>query len=128
MHPFFVGHLGAAIVLGALAGTVVGAFGRLEAAAYGAAFVAGGALVSALISAIGRGYNAPAGRLWLAATLGNPVFLVAILLLGSQWECFARPGFNDRCLLTFVTVLLIVVCCLAPCVGLLARWWSWRRS
>jgi hypothetical protein len=42
-------------VLGAVGGAMIGVFGRFEGAAWGVAAMAGGALVSALIAAIGRG-------------------------------------------------------------------------
>ena len=128
MHPFFVGHITSAIVLGALVGAMVGVFGRLEGAAYGVALMGGAALVSAGIAAIGRGYDAPAGRVWLVATMGNPVFLLSLAILGSQWECFARPGLGAHCLPAVLLAVLVVVCCLTPCTGLLLRWWSWRRT
>jgi hypothetical protein len=128
VHPFFVGHVGAAIVLGAVAGWMVGVFGRLEASAYGAAVMGGGALVSALISAIGRGYNAPAGKVWLAATLGNPVFLAALFAAGYEWDCLIGRTFDLACIVPMGAVVFALACCLSPCVGLLWRRWSWRRS
>jgi hypothetical protein len=121
MHPFLIGHLVSAVVLGTAVGAIVGKFGRLEGAALGAAAMAVGALVSAAIAAIGRGYDAPAGKLWLAATLGNPVLLVSLLFTGGGWNCFAGGIYDLGCFAHLVARLVALVCCLPPCAGLLLR-------
>jgi hypothetical protein len=121
MHPFLIGHLVSAVVLGAAVGAIVGKFGRLEGAALGAAAMAGGALVSAAIAAIGRGYDAPAGKLWLAATLGNPVCLLSLLFTGGGWNCFAGGIYDLGCFAHLVAALVAAVCALPPCAGLLLR-------
>jgi hypothetical protein len=120
VHPFLVGHLAVSIALGAVGGAVAGVFGRLEGAAWGAAIMTGGALVSAAISALGRGYDAPAGKLWLAATLGNPVLLLSFLLMftGVGWSCHANIY---ECGGPVLAGVLAALCCVPPGVGLLLR-------
>jgi hypothetical protein len=121
MHPFLAGYLATSIVLGAVGGAVVGVFGRLEAAALGAAVMTGGSLVGAAIAAIGRGYDAPSGKLWLAATLGNPLFLLSLLFTGGGWNCFAGGVYDLGCFSHLVAGVFALACCLPPCVGLLLR-------
>jgi hypothetical protein len=66
--------------------------------------------------------------LWLAATLGNPVFLVAVVLLASQWDCLAGRSNAVDCVGAIVMATVAVLCCLTPCAGLMLRWRSWRRA
>ena len=120
MHPFLIGHLVVSIVIGAVGGAILGIFDRLEGAAWGAAIMTGGALVSAALSALGRGYDAPVGKLWLVATLCNPVLLLSFFstFSGASWNCQANVYECGGPIFAGVTAVL---CCVPPGVGLLLR-------
>jgi hypothetical protein len=110
---FVLGYVAAALVLGAAAGAFVGTYGRLEAAAEGAGWIAAGALVSLLAPAWRPCFDAPAWRLWLMVVLFNPAFLASLVFVRLGWHCDA--AFSAACLL-------------APAAGLLWRGASRRAA
>ena len=71
IHPFVVGHVTGAVIVGIAAGSVLG----LLAVFVSAASMAAGALVSGLICWAWPGLEAKARFLWPVAVLANPVML-----------------------------------------------------
>lgn len=118
-HPFVVGS-----VLGGLVGGIL--LGVLDVATFTGALAAN-AVVTALICWWRPGLEAAAWKLWLTATLVNPLLLAAVGWSIDQWGCLtgARSGWD--CILAGVGPLVAAACLPAPVLGLLARRLFGRR-
>jgi hypothetical protein len=123
IHPFVMGHLVGAVVVGGAAG----AFLEARASLIAGASLAAGAVVSSLVCQWRPGIEAAAWKLWPVAVIANPVMLAALGFMVVDWECMAgtRRGWN--CLGAALAIVVAGLCLLPPVGGLLWRWWK-RRS
>jgi hypothetical protein len=118
LHPFVVGHVIAAAVIGMIAGAVMSVLGALFSA--GAMVV--GALISCLICSVWPGLGAKARFLWPVAVLANPVMLLALAMVVIEGQCLTDDYPSWNCMAVAVAVLVAGLCLLPPFGGLL-----WRR-
>jgi hypothetical protein len=122
IHPFVWGH-----VVGALAvGVVSGAFLDLTAVVSFAGMLAANAAVGSLICWWRPGFEAAGWKLWLVATLVNPLMVSAIAYSIDQYDCLVgqRTGWN--CMFSDVGPLVVAACLPSPLIGLAVRWWKRR--
>jgi len=119
-HPFVMGHLVSAVVVGGAAG----AFLDAQAALIAGASLAGGALISSLVCQWRPGVEAAAWKLWPVAVLTNPLTLAAFGFMAADWKCVVgiRGGWN--CLGAAIAIIVAGLCLLPPIGGLLWRWWK----
>jgi hypothetical protein len=122
LNPFVVGHLIGAVVVGLAAGAMLG----VPAAFFSAAGLAVGALVSCLICRVWPGLDAKARFLWPVAVLGNPVTLMALVMVVAEGRCLTDdyPGWD--CMAVAVAAVVAGLGLLPPLGGLL--WRRWKRA
>ena len=122
VHPFVYGHVIAAFVAGAVAGT----FFDVEAVMVFSSVLAASAIVGALVCWRWPGFAAAGWKLWLIGCLANPLFLPAVAFSVDQYECLLgrRTGWN--CMFSDLGPLVAGMCLLPPVGGLLWRWWKRR--
>lgn len=120
IHPFVLGHVVGAALVGAVAGPLI----ESRAAIIVAVSLVGGALVSSLVCRWWPGWDAAAWKLWPVAVLANPATLTALGFLVGDWQCVVglRGGWNC---LTAAVALVTAGFCLLPSVGGLL--WRWRK-
>ncbi|MDB5488908.1 MAG: hypothetical protein JWQ58_2623 [Reyranella sp.] len=121
IHPFVMGHLVSALLVGAGAG----AFLAAEAMLIGGVGMLAGAIVSSLVCQWKPGVEAPAWMLWLVAVLANPVFLAALVFMALDWECVVGRQRGWGCFVAAMAIVATGLCLLPPLGGLL--WRSWKR-
>lgn len=123
--PFVMGHLVAALLVGAGAG----AFLAAEAMLIGGVGMLAGAIVSSLVCQWKPGVEAPASQLWPVAVLANPVFLAALFFLALDWQCVVglQRGWGCR-LVAPMAMIAASLCFLPPLGGLLWRTWKRHRA
>ena len=122
IHPFVVGHVTGAVIVGIAAGSVL----SLLAAFVSAASMAAGALVSGLICWAWPGLEAKARFLWPVAVLANPVMLGALAMITVDWECLTGDNGGWECMAVAVAVVVAGLSLLPPLGGLL--WRRWKRE
>lgn len=120
IHPFVLGHVVGAALVGAVAGPLI----EGRAAIIVAAVLVGGAVVSSLVCRWWPGWDGAAWKLWLVAVLANPAMLAALGFLAGDWQCVVglRGGLN--CLAAAIALVAAGFCLLPPAGGLL---WRWRK-
>ena len=123
VHPFVYGHVIAAFVAGAVAGT----FFDLEAVMVFSSVLAASAIVSVLVCWWWPGFAAAGWKLWLIGILANPLFLPAAAFSADQYECLLGQKTGWNCMFSDLGPLVAGICLLPPVGGLLWRWWK-RRS
>jgi hypothetical protein len=123
--PFVMGHLVAALLVGAAAG----AFLAAEAMLIGGIGMLAGAVVSSLVCQWKPGVEAPASQLWPVAVLANPVLLAALVFLALDWQCVVglQRGWGCR-LVAPMALIAASLCFLPPLGGLLWRAWKRHRA
>jgi hypothetical protein len=122
--PFVLGHVIAAFVTGAIAG----AFLDFKAVMVFSSSLAVSAAASALVCRWWPGFAAAGWRLWLAATLGNPLFLAAIAFTVTQYDCLSGGVTGWNCMFSDLGPMVAGLCLPSPFVGLALRWWVGRRA
>jgi hypothetical protein len=124
LPPFVLGTVIGALVTGAVAG----AFLDFMAVMVFGSVLAASAAASALVCRWWPGFAAAGWKLWLAATLGNPLLLVAIAFSVDQYECLigGRTGWN--CMFADLGPAVAALCLPPPLIGLASRWWMGRRA
>ena len=122
--PFVMGHLVAAVLVGAGAG----AFLDLRASLYIALGLLAGAVVSSLVCQWKPGVEAPAWRLYLVALPANPILLISLVVMALDWDCVVgwRRGWN--CIAAAMAIAAAGLCLLPPFGGLLWRRWKLYRA
>ena len=120
IHPFVLGHVVSAALVGAVAGPLI----ESRAAIIVAAVLVGGAVASSLACRWWPGWDAAAWKLWPVAVLANPAMLATLGFLAADWQCVVglRGGWN--CLAAAVALVAAGFCLLPPVGGLL---WRWRK-
>jgi hypothetical protein len=121
IRPFVMGHLVAALLVGAGAG----AFLAAEAMLIGGLGMLAGAIVSSFVCQWKPGVDAPAWQLWPVATLANPVFPAALFFVSLDWRCVAGLLRSWGCVVVTMAVIVASLCFVPPLCGLL--WRSWKR-
>jgi hypothetical protein len=123
IHPFVLGHVVAALIVGAAAGATLGG----QAAVMGAIMLAAGAIVSSTVCWWKPGLEASAGRLIPVAVLANPLMLLALGFLVVDADCLVGNKRGWNCLGAAIAILVAGVCLLPPFGGWLWRWWKRRK-
>ena len=124
IHPFVMGHLIGAVMVGSMAGAFVSPQVSLIA---GLALFTG-ALVSCFVCQWRPGVEAPAWQLWPVAVFANPLMIAALAFMAADWQCVigARRGWG--CLEAALAILAAGLSLVPPFGGLLWRWWKRRRA
>ena len=122
IHPFVYGHVVGAFLVGGAAG----AFLDLKAVLVFSSLLAVNAVIGSLVCWWRPGFEAAGWKLWLVATIANPLMLSAIAFTISSYDCLVgtRTGWN--CLFSDAGPDIIAACLPSPLIGLAARW-LWRR-
>ncbi len=122
--PFVMGHLVAAVLVGAGAG----AFLDLRLSLYFALALLAGAVVSSFVCQWKPGVEAPAWRLYLVALVANPILLISLVVMALDWDCVLglRRGWN--CIAAAMAIAAASLCLLPPLGGLLWRRWKRYRA
>ncbi len=123
IHPFVVGHVVAALVVGTAGGLMLDA----QAAVLGAALFAAGAVVSSLICWWRPGLDASGWRLVPVAILASPLMLLALGFMAVDAGCLIGSRRGWQCLGAAIAVLVAGASLVPPFGGLLWRWWKGRR-
>ena len=117
IHPFVLGHVVAALVVGVAAGATLDA----QAAVLGGALLAAGACVSSVVCWWKPGFEGPAWLLLPAAILANPLMLLALGFMAVDADCIVGSKKGWDCLGAAIALLVAGVCLLPPFGG-----WLWR--
>jgi len=124
ISSFVYGH-----VIGALVtGVIGGAFLDLTAVLVFGSGLAAAAVVSALVCWWWPRFDAPAWKLWLVATVANPVLIAGLVWTVVMRDCLTGELKGWSCLFAEVGLVAAAATLPSPVVGLIARWaWSrWR--
>jgi hypothetical protein len=119
LHPFALGSITAAVVVGVAAGPVVL---NLRAIVVLALLMAGGAAIAALVCWRWPGLSAPAWKLWPTMTLTNPMFVVGVIWTIDRFECVLSRARSWDCMFADFGPILAGLCLLPPIGGFV-----WRR-
>ncbi len=108
--PFVMGHLVAAVLVGAGAG----AFLDLRLSLYFALALLAGAVVSSYVCQWKPGVEAPSWRLYLVALVANPILPISLVVMALDWDCVLglRRGWN--CIAQRWRSLPLVSACCRP--------------
>jgi hypothetical protein len=112
-----------AALIGALGGSLVLSLEAIVAFALGMAI---GAAIAAFACNRWPGLAAPAWKLWPAAVLFNPMFLLGAGDSMANWECLVGKTTGWSCLFTDLGPMLCALGLVPPSLGLIARWWATR--
>ena len=123
IHPFVLGHLGGALV----AGGIVVAFVNFFPSVTGTAVLVANALIATLICSYWPGFKASGWRLWLTASLANPLVLIGGLWSAIQYECLIGHKTGWDCVFAGIALAAAILALLPPLFGVGARWYA-RRS
>ncbi len=116
--PFVLGHVIGAFAVGAGAA----AFLNFKATLGFSILLTTGAAASALVCRWWPGYDAPSWRLWLAACVANPLWVVAVGSTIGQYECLLGWRSGLDCLFADLGPLVALACMPSPLLGLALRW------
>ncbi len=115
--------------MGALVvGAAAGAFLDWKAVASFSGVMAVNAAVGSLVCWWRPGFEASGWKLWLVATLANPLMVAAIAFSIDQVDCLAGRQTGWNCMFADVGPLTAMACLPSPLIGLLARWQARRRA
>jgi hypothetical protein len=123
--PSFVyGH----VIGAAITGAIGGAFLDLTAVLVFSTGLAAAAAASALICWWWPTFDAPAWKLWLAATAANPVMVAGLTWSIVMRDCLTGELTGWNCLFAEVGLVACAGTLPSPIVGLIVRWfWARRR-
>jgi hypothetical protein len=122
--PFVYGN----VVGGLITGIGVGAFLDLKAVLIFSSVLAANAAIVSLICWWKPGFEAAAWKLWLMASLANPLMLTALGFTIDQYECLIGRKTGWNCMFAGIGPLVAGVCLAPPVAGLVVRWWTRRRK
>ena len=124
IHPFVYGH-----VIGALlTGAVAGAFLDGTAVMVFSSVLAANAVIGSLVCWWRPGFEAAGWKLWLMATLANPLMLSAIAFSIDQYDCLTGQLTGWNCMFRGVGPFTVTACLPSPLIGLAVRWWRRRAA
>ena len=123
--PSFVyGHVVGALVTGAIGG----AFLDLTAVMVFGAAAAAAAAVSALVCWWWPKFDASAWKIWLVATVANPVLIAGVVWSLLNMDCYTGELKGWDCLFSDVGWVCALGTLPSPIIGLIARrFGNWRR-
>lgn len=116
------------VIGGLIAGIVAGAFLDLKAVAIFSTVLAANAAIVSLVCWWKPGFEAAAWKLWLMATLVNPLMLLALGFTIEQYECLVGGKTGWNCMFAGIGPLVAGICLVPPLAGLALRWWTSRRK
>ncbi|MBS0519012.1 MAG: hypothetical protein JSR90_09985 [Proteobacteria bacterium] len=117
IHPFTLGHVGGALVAGAVAGTF---FDGVAVVTF-AAILAANAVIGTFICWRWPGLDASAWKLWLAASLANPLVLAGLVWSGIQYDCLLGDKTGWGCMFSEVGPFAAGMGLLPPVLGVVMR-------
>ena len=123
LPSFVYGH----VLGGLISGAIGGAFLDLTAVAVFSSGLAAAAAVSALVCWWWPKFNAPAWKLWLVATVANPVMIAGLVWSVIMRDCLTGEMKGWDCLFAEVGLVAAAATLPSPVVGLVVRWWWARR-
>ena len=123
-HPFALGYVGSALLVGA----VCGSFLELSAVLVFAGTLAVGAVVGAAVSWWRPGWDSVGWKLYPVALGANPVFVLAIVWSVYYADCLVGGRTGWACLFDDAGPDVIAACLPLPLVGLALRWLARQRS
>ena len=123
IHPFVLGHLGGALVAGCIVVSFVNFFPSVTVTAV----LVANALIATLICSYWPGLKVSGWRLWLTASLANPLVLVGGLWSGIQYECLVGQKMGWDCVGAGIAFAAAGLALLPPFFVVGARWYA-RRS
>jgi hypothetical protein len=124
VHPFAFGHIGGALI----AGAVAGAFFDGVAVVVFAAILAGNASIGSFVCWGWPGLDGTGWKLWLVTTLANPLTLAGLGWSAAQYDCLFGSKTGWDCMFTEVGPFAAGMGLLPPLFGLAARWQLHRRK
>ena len=122
--PFVAGYVVSSFLIGAGVGITM----DLQAAAFGAGLLVGGALVSCLLCWWLLGFDAPWRRLLPAALFTNPTFVVALFFVVHDIGCLTGGRRGWECLAAAIAIVIGGGALPTPLGGLVWRWWKRRGT
>jgi hypothetical protein len=121
--PSFVyGHVLAALLIG----LVAGAFLDLKAVMTFGSSMAAGAIASAFVGWLWPGFAGPGWKLWIAGTIGNPLFLAAAFFAYQDIDCLLGTKTGWGCMFASIEPTVMASCLVPPLIGLAVRWLAGR--
>jgi hypothetical protein len=114
VHPFILGDIGGALIAGAIAG----AFFDKVAVMVFAAILAGNALIGVPICWWRPGFKAAAWKLWLMATLANPLMIAGVVWSLIQYDCLVGEKSGWNCMFSDVGPFAAGMSLLPPFLGM----------
>jgi hypothetical protein len=122
LHPFVWGYMVAAFVAGVVSGAVL----DWKAVVIFSCLMAAGAAIASLVCWWRPGFEAAGWKLWLVATVANPLLLAGIGLTIDQYDCLFQRTRGWSCMFADLSWMLVAVCLPSPLIGLAVR--RWKRS
>jgi hypothetical protein len=122
IHPFVLGHVVGAFVVGAVGGATL----DLKAVMVFSSLLAANAAIGSLVCWWRPGFDAAGWKLWLVATFVNPLMLSAIAYSIDQYDCLVGQRTGWPCMFSDVGPLVAAACLPSPLIGLAVRWWKRR--
>lgn len=124
LPSFVYGHVMGALITGAIGG----AFLDLKAVLVFGSGLAAAAAVSALVCWRWPKFDAPAWKLWLVATLANPMMVTGLVWTVVMRDCLTGELKGWSCLFAEVGLVAAAATLPSPIIGLIVRWyWARRR-
>lgn len=102
----------------------LGSLGLVALCALG---LAGGAAIAGLLCRWWPGLAAPGWRLWLAAWLFNPVVILSLGFILSQYDCLLGQVRGWGCMGVAIVVLAFPITLIGPTIGVVAHVIARRR-
>jgi hypothetical protein len=122
IHPFVLGHVLGAFVVGGASGATL----DLKAVLVFSSLLAANAAIGSLVCWWRPGFEAAGWKLWLAATFANPLMLSGIAYSIDQYDCLVGGRTGWDCMFSDVGPLVVAACLPSPLIGLAVRWWKRR--
>ncbi len=114
VHPFILGDIGGALVAGAIAGVF---FDEVAVVVF-AAILAGNASIGALVCWWRPGLEAAAWKLWLMATVANPLLIAGVVWSAIQYDCLVGKESGWNCMFAEVGPFAAGMSLLPPILGM----------
>lgn len=116
LSPFAIGQIVGALVVGVVAGSLIGAVLTV------AVLMLLGAAASATVCRFSPGYDAAGWRLWLTGVVANPLVIVVIGFSIDEYDCYLGNRSGWSCMFADVGPMVAGLCLLPPLFGVGLRW------
>jgi hypothetical protein len=120
-----VGHVGGALIIGAIAGVFLP---NPLMVLVGAASLGAAAAISSVVCWWWPGFDTAGWKLWPVAVLASPLMLLALGFLLYDWECVVGTRRGWDCIGAALAIVVTGTCLLPPFGGLIWRWWKRRGA